>query len=197
MPPQMVQDLDFAVKVVGLPLVREADGLAMSSRNVRLTPDERRRALCIHDGLCAVAAAVEKGELATAPHVASVKAGITAAGGVVDYVEVRVVHDRLDQPPIERFTHHSVVRCFTAKHICLRASHQPGPSAELPAIAVVLSRARQLSATRPTDCAVWCQAVDAMSLQTVDSVSKPTVFVVAAKFGTVRLIDNMVVGEAS
>jgi hypothetical protein len=38
---QMVHDLDFAVKVVGLPLVREADGLAMSSRNVRLTADER------------------------------------------------------------------------------------------------------------------------------------------------------------
>jgi pantoate--beta-alanine ligase len=85
----MVHDLDFAVKVVGLPLVREADGLAMSSRNVRLTRDERRRALSIHDGLCAVAAAVDKGELATAAHVAAVKAGITAAGGVVDYVEVR------------------------------------------------------------------------------------------------------------
>jgi pantothenate synthetase len=36
-----------------------------------------------------------------------------------------------------------------------------------------------------------------MSLEVVDSVIKPTVFVVAAKFGTVRLIDNMVVGEAS
>jgi pantothenate synthetase len=39
------------------------------------------------------------------------------------------------------------------------------------------------------------QAVDAMSLEAVHSVRQPTVFVVAAKFGSVRLIDNMMVGQ--
>ena len=41
-----VRDLDFAVRVVGAPLMREPDGLAMSSRNVRLQPDERTRGAC-------------------------------------------------------------------------------------------------------------------------------------------------------
>ena len=38
---QLVQDLNFPVKIIGVPIVRETDGLAMSSRNRRLTPDQR------------------------------------------------------------------------------------------------------------------------------------------------------------
>ncbi|MBI5570957.1 MAG: pantoate--beta-alanine ligase [Desulfomonile tiedjei] len=47
----MVRDLDVDVNVVPCPTVREADGLAMSSRNSYLSPDERRQAVCLHHAL--------------------------------------------------------------------------------------------------------------------------------------------------
>jgi pantoate--beta-alanine ligase len=48
---RMVEDLDLTVRVVGSPIVRESDGLAMSSRNAYLSPDERARALALSRGL--------------------------------------------------------------------------------------------------------------------------------------------------
>lgn len=48
---RMVEDLDMSVKVVGAPIVREADGLAMSSRNSYLSADERKRALVLSHAL--------------------------------------------------------------------------------------------------------------------------------------------------
>jgi len=48
---QMVRDLDFPIEVVGCPTLREPDGLAMSSRNVYLSPDERQQALSLSRGL--------------------------------------------------------------------------------------------------------------------------------------------------
>lgn len=47
----MVGDLDIPVEVVGVPTVREVDGLAMSSRNVRLTPEDRQAALILNKAL--------------------------------------------------------------------------------------------------------------------------------------------------
>ena len=43
--------IDFPIEIVAVPTVREPDGLAMSSRNTYLTPDERQAALCLYKGL--------------------------------------------------------------------------------------------------------------------------------------------------
>jgi pantoate--beta-alanine ligase len=59
---RMVRDLDLPVELVVLPIVREPDGLALSSRNARLAPDERRRALALSRALRAAEAAVAAGE---------------------------------------------------------------------------------------------------------------------------------------
>ncbi len=59
---KMVAELDFPVEIVVLPIVREPDGLAMSSRNVYLAPDERQAALCLWRSLQAVQEAYQAGE---------------------------------------------------------------------------------------------------------------------------------------
>jgi pantoate--beta-alanine ligase len=59
---RMVRDLDLPVELVVIPTVREPDGLAMSSRNVRLNSDERSRALALSRGLEAAEAAIAAGQ---------------------------------------------------------------------------------------------------------------------------------------
>jgi pantoate--beta-alanine ligase len=59
---QMVKDLNFPVEIVVCPIVREPDGLAMSSRNVYLTPKERRAATVLFRSLSAAKSAYDSGE---------------------------------------------------------------------------------------------------------------------------------------
>lgn len=59
---QMVRDLHLSVEVVGMPTVREADGLAMSSRNTYLQPDERKAALSLYRSLQRAKELLRKGE---------------------------------------------------------------------------------------------------------------------------------------
>lgn len=63
---RMVADLRIPTRIVGCPTLRDADGLAISSRNVRLSAGDRRRALAIPRSLAAVEAAVARGERDTA-----------------------------------------------------------------------------------------------------------------------------------
>ena len=71
---RMVRDLDLAVELAVLPIVREPDGLAMSSRNVRLAPDERQRAVALSRALRAAEGAVTAGERDTAAIAAAARA---------------------------------------------------------------------------------------------------------------------------
>lgn len=59
---RMVRDLDLPVELAVMPTVREPDGLALSSRNVHLAPDERRRATALSRALAAAEAAITAGE---------------------------------------------------------------------------------------------------------------------------------------
>ncbi|HSP68244.1 MAG TPA: pantoate--beta-alanine ligase [Bryobacteraceae bacterium] len=58
---QMARDLDFPMTIVPVPTVREPDGLAMSSRNLRLTPEERRIAPALFQALCEAERLVRSG----------------------------------------------------------------------------------------------------------------------------------------
>jgi len=59
---KMVRDLDMDVEIVVCPIVREPDGLAMSSRNVYLTPEQRKQALVLHRALMRVQMEADQGE---------------------------------------------------------------------------------------------------------------------------------------
>jgi pantoate--beta-alanine ligase len=84
---QMVRDLDLPLDIVALPTVRESDGLALSSRNAYLSPQERRLAPMLHRTITAVARAASEGGPAGA--IADGRAALAAAGFKVDYLDVR------------------------------------------------------------------------------------------------------------
>ena len=96
---RMARDLDLPVRIQGVPTVREADGLALSSRNAYLTPQDRAIAPALHRALQAVAEGVKAGKSpAELCHRAA--ADVIAAGfASVDYIEVR---DADDMSPVER-----------------------------------------------------------------------------------------------
>jgi pantoate--beta-alanine ligase len=86
---RLVADLDLGLELVVLPTVREADGLALSSRNVLLTPEARRQAVTISRALTAAQAAVKGGERDAERLRAAIEAQIrTAPLAEIEYVAV-------------------------------------------------------------------------------------------------------------
>ncbi|MCB1153207.1 pantoate--beta-alanine ligase [bacterium] len=102
---QMVKDLDMDLKVVGIPIVREKDGLAMSSRNVYMTPAEREQAVVLNQSIKLAEKAVAEGERDAARLLDLVRGHIaTAPAADIDYVEIRsipglaTVEGRIEKP---------------------------------------------------------------------------------------------------
>jgi pantoate--beta-alanine ligase len=85
---RMASDLDLPLKVIGAPTVRESDGLAMSSRNVNLTPDERAAAPTLHGVLMLCASKIAQGH-AIATILSEGREAIVRGGFALDYLEAR------------------------------------------------------------------------------------------------------------
>jgi pantoate--beta-alanine ligase len=86
---RMVRDLHFGIEVVGLPTVREPDGLAMSSRNRYLTPADRTRATALIASLRAAEQALAEGETAVPALIDRALAALRPAVDSIDYFEIR------------------------------------------------------------------------------------------------------------
>jgi pantoate--beta-alanine ligase len=87
---RMTADLNLAVEIIGMPIVREADGLAMSSRNSYLSPENRVKALCLSRAIRAAAAAFRDGVKDVAVLDTIARHQITSTDGAeIDYLEFR------------------------------------------------------------------------------------------------------------
>jgi pantoate--beta-alanine ligase len=122
---RMVEDLNFDVEIIPGTLLRERDGIAMSSRNTYLTPENRRKATILYRSLVNAKQLFDSGEKRAYNIIETIKKTIESVEGVsLQYVEIR----------------------------------------------------------------------DAQTLEEVETVSRHTVIAIAAMVGSVRLIDNMVIG---
>jgi pantoate--beta-alanine ligase len=104
---RMVRDLNFPVEVVACPIVREPDGLAMSSRNAYLNRDERVRALVLQRALQETRQLFNAGERSAAKLISAAKEVFAREPQVVlDYLEI-VDPETLD--PVERISQKTLV----------------------------------------------------------------------------------------
>ncbi len=103
---KMVEDLNMPVEIVAVPTVREEDGLAMSSRNVYLSPDQRAEAPVLYRSLQEAARVAAGGERDARRLVEMVRDRLSRVNGAsIDYVEIRSLPDlketeRLDSPAL-------------------------------------------------------------------------------------------------
>ncbi|MHC5703158.1 pantoate--beta-alanine ligase [Streptomyces tirandamycinicus] len=164
---RMVRDLDFPVQIVGVPTVREPDGLALSSRNRYLSPEERPTALALSRALFAArdrlaAQAALRARAESAPASSARAAALSALG------EARAAADA-----------HAV------------AAAQPGGGADAvrAAARAVLDEAAASSSLLELD---YLALVDPADFSEVaDDHSGEAIMAVAARVGTTRLIDNI------
>jgi pantoate--beta-alanine ligase len=109
---RMVRDLDFPVEIVVVPTVREPDGLAISSRNVYLDAEQRRRATAIHRALAAAERAAADGAASTAAALQAARNELDAAGIEPEYLEAR---DAESLEPVTSFNGRRVLVAVAAR----------------------------------------------------------------------------------
>jgi pantoate--beta-alanine ligase len=85
---RMVHDLNIPLKIKICPIVRQEDGLAMSSRNRYLSPQERTRALCLHEALTSCHESIKAGQRNTEALMDIMKTIIEQKQGRIDYVSI-------------------------------------------------------------------------------------------------------------
>lgn len=90
---RLVRDLDMPVRIVACPIVREPDGLAMSSRNVYLDPAAREQAAALNRALEAAEAVVRSGETGADAVIAAAREVLARAGIEPEYLELRSPDD--------------------------------------------------------------------------------------------------------
>jgi pantoate--beta-alanine ligase len=109
---RMVRDLDFPVEIEVLPTVRETDGLAMSSRNAYLSPEERRRAPALIRALRAAETAAASGETRASVALDAAAGELERAGIVPEYLEAR---DAESLAPVESLNGRPVLVAVAAR----------------------------------------------------------------------------------
>ncbi|WP_427921766.1 pantoate--beta-alanine ligase [Streptomyces sp. cg40] len=165
---RMVRDLNFGTDIVGVPTVREADGLALSSRNRYLSPQERRTALALSQALFA----------GRDRHAAQEALRARA-------LEVPATHARA-----EALSAIGESRAAADAHAVAKAAPGPGGPASIRAAArLVLDDAARLDPPLALD---YLALVDPSDFTDVDEdFTGEAVLAVAARVGTTRLIDNI------
>jgi pantoate--beta-alanine ligase len=109
---RMAADLDFPLELVVVPTVREADGLAMSSRNAYLDAEERERAAALNRALRRAEATVADGETSATAVLAAAREELAAAGIEAEYLEAR---DAADLSEVASFNGRPVLVALAAR----------------------------------------------------------------------------------
>lgn len=179
---RMVRDLNFGVEIVGVPTVREEDGLALSSRNRYLSPVERRTALALSQALFAGRDrhAAQEALRARAREVPATRAraeALSAIGESRAAADAHAVAKSL--PPSTTAPAGDASRRFSS---C-------GPSAVRAAARLVLDEAARLQPPLALDYLALVDPSDFTEIE--DDFTGEAVLAVAARVGTTRLIDNL------
>ena len=85
---RMVEDLNFPMEVIVCPTVREADGLAISSRNRYLSPEQRRQAVCLYQALCRCKEQVQQGTISSRELIEQMNQIVSKAGAQAEYISI-------------------------------------------------------------------------------------------------------------
>ena len=99
---RMARDLDIPVRIEGVPTVREPDGLALSSRNVYLSPEERQTAPLLHRVLTDTAAAIAAAPASVPANLDKALAALRQAGFAPDYLDMRDAADLSSMTALDR-----------------------------------------------------------------------------------------------